>query len=93
MGGVGLDRPRQGRDDTVQASRARRGPCQKGDARCIGHRHIDMYVCEPDVAGDPGAGLREMCGGQNSKRWHTRSASHRAGRTAPDSCISFARWG
>ena len=27
------------------------------DAPCIGHRHIDIHVCEPHVAGDPRAGL------------------------------------
>ena len=27
------------------------------DAPCIGYRHIDIHVCEPDVAGDPRAGL------------------------------------
>ena len=32
------------------------------DAPCIGYRHIDVHVCEPDVEGDPSAGLpRDAC--------------------------------
>ena len=49
------------RGDTTVASTAGWDPCQRGgrsrQSRCAMHRPAALIVCEPDVAGDPGAGL------------------------------------
>ncbi|CAE7405242.1 unnamed protein product, partial [Symbiodinium sp. KB8] len=63
--GVGLAKPRKGRHES--GIEGELGPVPKGERRPFAttsmrrarvcDRHIDIHVCKPDVAGNPGASL------------------------------------